>query len=392
LDDPAEPIDLINVTFFGETDASGSVDLAPSPDRLASISALVELEALYPTRRWNLIHVDVPAEERVESEERIRRVISPCNTHMDLNIGTAFWFASRAAGYSRGYTRDDKHAALQTEIGGRPLLRIGGEGAARGTGRKIQSGSGVLVAETESCGTITCGNETCRLPAKRGCPHLFCAKCCHKAQRIVQTESSGAHAIAQKCTVHKRRHPSAESGAVEQPAPSEQDDDSEAALARLSLFSPGEISKCTSRCRALLVGIGADEQMAGYGRHRTTFQRGGEAALARELDMDLDRLHSRNLGRDDRCMSDHGREAWFPYLDEGVVAFIHSLSLREIADLREPSGKGDKQVLRRAAASLGLGSCTELVKRAVQFGTRIAKHTNIRELGSNRKGKGDTKI
>ena len=131
---------------------------------------------------------------------------------------------------------------------------------------------------------------------------------------------------------------------------------------------------------------------AGYGRHRTTFLKGGEAALWAELELDLTRLYTRNLGRDDRCISDHGREAWFPYLDEEVVAYLHGLSLREIANLGEPLGSGDKMVLRKAAKSVGLTNCTELVKRAVQFGTRIAKHTNIREHGSNRKGSGVTKI
>lgn len=55
-------------------------------------------------------------------------------------------------------------------------------------------------------------------------------------------------------------------------------------------------------------------------------------------------------------------------------------------------GFGDKRILRDAAKLIGLKGCTELVKRAIQFGTLIAKHTNVLHHGSNRKGKGETKL
>ncbi|KAJ8612611.1 hypothetical protein MRB53_037347 [Persea americana] len=45
----------------------------------------------------------------------------------------------------------------------------------------------------------------------------------------------------------------------------------------------------------------------------------GHAALIAELDLDLQRLGKRNLGRDDRVMSNWGREARYPFLDERVV-------------------------------------------------------------------------
>ena len=64
----------------------------------------------------------------------------------------------------------------------------------------------------------------------------------------------------------------------------------------------------------------------------------------------------------------------------------------QIADLNKAQGVGDKQILRGAARLLGLGKCTELVKRAIQFGTRVAQHTNQHYHGSNRKGKGNTKL
>ena len=99
--------------------------------------------------------------------------------------------------------------------------------------------------------------------------------------------------------------------------------------------------------QALLVGIGADEQLAGYSRHRQKFKNGGWPNLLAEIDFDIKRISSRNLGRDDRytaliytlsvtplvvgccfrCIADHSREARFPYLDEDVVSFLQQLRI-----------------------------------------------------------------
>jgi len=102
----------------------------------------------------------------------------------------------------------------------------------------------------------------------------------------------------------------------------------------------------TSNARIILVGIGADEQMAGYGRHRSVYNRGGYDALRSELKMEKSRLWTRNLGRDDRIISDHGKEARFPYLDEDIVDFLNKLDTTEICDMTMPPGFGDKLILR----------------------------------------------
>ncbi len=124
-----------------------------------------------------------------------------------------------------------------------------------------------------------------------------------------------------------------------------------------------------SAARVMLVGHGADEQCAGYGRHRTRFRthvrptratlhgghgrRDGEKpqpgcpvharsmaciacacslvlsgacmagaqrweGLADELRLDMARLWTRNLGRDDRILSDTGRE----------VPLLHAVRIR----------------------------------------------------------------
>ncbi|KAL0044306.1 hypothetical protein WJX82_010374 [Trebouxia sp. C0006] len=77
-----------------------------------------------------------------------------------------------------------------------------------------------------------------------------------------------------------------------------------------------------SAARVVLLGHGADEQHAGYGRHRTSFRNHGWTGLQEELAIDMQRLWQRNLGRDDRLVADTSREARHPFLDED---YIHAL-------------------------------------------------------------------
>lgn len=146
-----------------------------------------------------------------------------------------------------------------------------------------------------------------------------------------------------------------------------------------------------SACRILLMGMGADELMGGYGRHRKCFvEDGGYDRLRQELDMDLGRLWERNLGRDDRLVSDHGKEARFPYLDTNVVSFLTSLPLQDVCDFTQEPGVGDKMILRLIAQRLGLKTASGLVKRAIQFGSRIAHVNDKKRFGSRRKATGQS--
>lgn len=140
----------------------------------------------------------------------------------------------------------------------------------------------------------------------------------------------------------------------------------------------------TSEAKVVLTGIGADEQLAGYSRHRVCFKNSGLEGLIKELAMELGRISSRNLGRDDRIIGDHGKEARFPYLDEDVVSFLNGLPVSEKADLSLPRGVGEKLLLRLAAVELGLGLSALLPKRAMQFGSRIAKLEDNHEKASDK--------
>jgi asparagine synthetase B (glutamine-hydrolysing) len=143
--------------------------------------------------------------------------------------------------------------------------------------------------------------------------------------------------------------------------------------------------------RILLSGLGADELLGGYGRHRTAWNQGGYEELQKELTMDLNRLWQRNLGRDDRVISDTGKEVRFPFLDLNVVQFIQQIPLQYVVDYEMDNGEGDKRILRLVAEQIGLKSASRAIKRAIQFGSRISHVSDKRRFGSRRKANGATK-
>ncbi|XP_067677587.1 asparagine synthetase domain-containing protein 1-like isoform X2 [Haliotis asinina] len=138
-----------------------------------------------------------------------------------------------------------------------------------------------------------------------------------------------------------------------------------------------------SDAKVILCGMGADEQLVGYSRHRVRFRDHGWHGIINEVDMEMKRISARNLGRDDRIIGDHGRESRFPFLDEDVVAYFAGLPMHLKADLSLPRGVGEKLLLRLLALRLGLYSTSVLPKRAIQFGSRIAKLENSKEKATD---------
>ncbi|KAF9173169.1 hypothetical protein BGX20_003935 [Mortierella sp. AD010] len=137
-----------------------------------------------------------------------------------------------------------------------------------------------------------------------------------------------------------------------------------------------EMIPYTSQAKVLLSGLGADEQLGGYSRHKEQFKVASWRGLIHELQLDLDRISTRNLGRDDRIISDHGKEARYPFLGANVVQFLSSLRVDLKVDLRYPRGVGEKILLRHVARELGFTRASSHWKRAVQFGARTAKMTD----------------
>lgn len=127
------------------------------------------------------------------------------------------------------------------------------------------------------------------------------------------------------------------------------------------------------RSRVYLSGLGADEQLGGYARHRNAYDTEGWRGLVREVQLDINRLPSRNLSRDDRMTSSHSREARYPYLDLSFVDYLSSLPIDTKLNPVLGGGVGDKALLRLASAQVGLVETARRVKRAMQFGTRSSK-------------------
>lgn len=145
----------------------------------------------------------------------------------------------------------------------------------------------------------------------------------------------------------------------------------------------------TSEARVLLSGLGADELLGGYTRHATSFSRHGFPGLIDELDLDINRIGKRNLGRDDRMISHWGKEARYPYLDESFLSWALSRPVWEKCGFGQVGGESGscdlepgKLVLRLLALTLGMTRLAREKKRAIQFGARTAKM----ESGKKKKG------
>lgn len=292
-----QPIDLVSVCF----DAAGG---HRSPDRLGALAGVAELRQTCPGRPWRLLGVDVSYGEVVAVEGRVKRLIHPCATPMDFNIAASFFFAARGRGrWLATVQQDAGMGACSLDGAAAGLLRYG----KRAEQGQAAAAPAAAVAAAADGGAGQCGSPVCRRVAKPGCRRGLCGHCCTRAQRralealIAAAESGGTEEEAAVaggvlCSSHKLNKkylPPALRPPPQRQQHSHPPAQPPTAAADATIPSSSSTQPHRSRARLLLLGIGADEQLAGYGRHRSTFARGGAEALERELALDLGRLWTR---------------------------------------------------------------------------------------------------
>lgn len=409
---PGVPIDLASVCFTG----------GESGDRQAALDALQELADFAPAREWRLIRVNSSLEEVDAHKDWLLGLLYPSATVMDLNIGAALWMAAKAEGQvtvvaatTASKQAPNKHEAATVLP---EATQAAGAEAATALPEATQT-SGAERAFPEA--TQTSGPEAATALPGAADPAGDTSHSSTPLHRSVQAQTPSQQAAQVARTQGDLGNPSA---LVHEAYTSQEGQDQAACTPSASSAMLHAATPCSqaassnmvepckngrlmeqvgsqqdyprgygygwykSAARVVLLGHGADEQHAGYGRHRTSFRKQAWSGLQEELAVDMQRLWQRNLGRDDRLVADTSREARHPFLDEEYIQAVLNIPLWLIANLADAPGQGDKRLLRAALQRLGLTRAAVRVKRAMQFGTGISKLSNVRSFGSNRAANG----
>ena len=121
-----QSVDLLNVAFENPRVQSASAKSLATmknhahneqvsayemcPDRITARSSVTELRETCPSRRWDLVEIDVPYTETESHSAEVKSLIKPHNTEMDLSIAYALYFASRGSGSVRSHERGELEA------------------------------------------------------------------------------------------------------------------------------------------------------------------------------------------------------------------------------------------------------------------------------------------
>ncbi|EAK87320.1 asparagine synthetase B like [Cryptosporidium parvum Iowa II] len=387
-------VELINTSF------------APceAPDRLTGLASYYEILELFENylRKYRnvsirLICVDNSGDALTKEEKNILKCIAPCKTHLDFNIGGALFFALGGKGVL--VDKESFNEEWWQEI----IFENEDSSIWNGIFEKKVPFSEATIESTKN-------NESTEHPKdsnfQRKCPYCSfrehskcqnkcCKSCCRKIQQnLIKPIGESFPA----CRIHKMK--TADFSKI--PSTQRFIDPKNYYLSELNIdrvlfpqekeYVKGliiaEDNKLLYRSKSkfLIIGSGADEFLGGYGRHITAKKHNGLQGIRKEMLFDINRLWIRNLGRDCRLALFNNRTLFAVFLQPIVIDSIGKLSFENICGSRF---EVTKPLLRFIANKLGVQFSSKFKKRAVQFGTRSSRQTNLKHFDSNRKATAD---
>ena len=125
-------------------------------------------------------------------------------------------------------------------------------------------------------------------------------------------------------------------------------------------------------CTTVVSGQGPDELFAGYAKHMKVLTEKGLEALNDQLWREVSITHEANIERDERAIAAHGRECFFPYLDQNFVQLSLAVPAEwKISPFKTPQRK---VILRDLAKLMGVPAEIALApKNATQFSSGSSK-------------------
>jgi len=352
-------LDLINISF-----GKGA------PDRNSGLIAYYELKKIFPNKKINLILVDKDYNDIANREKEIMSLICPKETHMDFNISTALNLATKTEGYLLdsdmfiSFMDEFIHKIIhfESKVDKKQIIN---ESIKNDKCEKNQNKININLKNSKSKKkdmSITGDENIVNLPNNDYSNDILSKKI-----PLIDYEN---FLIKEKNVINVNKLNLNDTILINE-------------------IKDEEYKIFKSTAKIVFSGLGADEFFGGYARYKTSWEKAKYLGLSMEMSKDINRIWTRNFGRDDRSCSDNGIELRFPFFDLDLIEFLSTVeNIEYITNFNESRGKGEKIVLRRICERLGYKISHNFEKRAIQFGTRLAKETNIKKYGSNRKANG----
>ncbi|KAJ1607745.1 asparagine synthetase B like [Cryptosporidium canis] len=387
-------VELINASFAP----------AEAPDRLTGLSSYYEILELfrehfdtYKNVSIRFICVDNPGDSLTKEEKKILKCIAPCRTHLDFNIGGALFFALGGKGrlVDKQSFRGEWWQEIVSEMDSSTVWEGIFEKKNPFPEADIEISKANSVKQHSDDPNTPRKCPYCSFREHSKCQNKCCKSCCRKIQqKLIEPKGESFQA----CRIHKMKTadyskiPStqrsiypynyylSDSRICQALFPEERE-----LVKDLITCENGELLY-NSRSRFLIIGSGADEFLGGYGRHITAKKHNGSEGIRREMLFDINRLWIRNLGRDYRLAMFNHRSLFAIFLQNSVTKLIGDLNFENICGSRF---EVTKPLLRFVAGKLGIKFSARFKKRAVQFGTRSSRQTNLKHFDSHRKATAD---